>query len=182
MGAAVAYGGSLYELAAEEGKTKEFLDDLKGICALFEQEPDYAKLLSEPAIPRKERCDLIEKAFAGQVHEYVKSFLKVLCANGIMGELPGCMREYVKRYNKDNGIVTATAVSAVALTADQAERLQKKLCEMTGKNVELTTKVDPAVIGGIRLDIEGKRLDGTVSERLEAVRAAISRTHTPTSD
>ena len=181
-GAAVTYGGSLYELAAEEGMTQQFLEELKGVCALFEAEPAYAKLLTEPAVPKKERVKLIEDAFAGQVHEYIKSFLKILCENGMMNELSACLREYVKRYNSDNGIVTATAVSAIPLTADQTERLREKLCAMTGKTVELACKVDPAAIGGVRLDIEGKRLDGTVSERLEAVRTILNRTHAPTSD
>lgn len=181
-GAAVTYGGSLYELAAEEGLTREFLDELKEVCELLKTNPDYSKLLSEPAIPKKERVKLIEEAFGGSVHEYVKSFLKILCENGMISELPACLSEFVKRYNTDNGIVTASAVSAVPLTAEQAERLREKLCSMTGKTVELTCKVDPTAIGGIRLDIEGKRLDGTVSERLEVVRAVLSRTNAPTSD
>jgi len=181
-GAAVTYGSSLYELAAGEGMTQEFLDELKGVCEILKTQPDYSKLLSEPAIPKKERTKLIEEAFGGRVHEYIKSFLKILCENGTIGELPACMREYVKRYNADNGIVTAAAVSAIPLTAEQAERLREKLCSLTGKNVEMTCKVDPSAIGGIRIDIEGRRLDGTVSERLKAVNAVLNRIDTQTSD
>ena len=54
------------------------------------------------------------------------------------------------------------------------EKLRAKLAAMTGKTIELTVRVDPSVLGGIRLDMEGTRLDGTVRHRLDALRADIA--------
>ena len=172
-GAAVVYGRSLYELAAEESLEKQILDELDGICRLFDENPQYAKLLSEPSISKKERCALIEETFGGRVHLYVDNFLKVLCENNIMHELHGCMREFRRRYYEANGILTATAVSASPMTPEQTERLREKLIRLTGHPVELSAKTDPKCIGGVRLDIDGKRLDGTVRERLDAMRALL---------
>ncbi len=66
-----------------------------------------------------------------------------------------------------------TAVSAVALAAPAREKLLAKLQKMTGKNVVLTETVDPSVLGGLRLDMGGKRLDGTVQRHLERLREEI---------
>ena len=118
----------------------------------------------------------------GPVGPYVQSerrdlfgkYAKLLCEKGALRELPGCARAYRLRYNEAHGILEATAVSAVPLTAEQTARLHEKLEKVTGKHIDLKTKVEPAVLGGIRLDIEGTELDGTVRNRLAGLRSSIA--------
>ena len=167
------YGGSLYDLAAEEGADGAILDQLEGCLALLRENPDYLKLLSTPSIPKKERCGLLDQALRGSVHQYLLNFLKILCERGQLRQLSQCAEAYRQKYNAAHGIVEATAVSAVALTDDQALRLRQKLEAVTGKQIRLRCKVDPAVLGGIRLDIDGTELDGTVRSRLDGLRSAI---------
>lgn len=168
------YGGSLYDLAAEEALESRLLQELDLAVDCFRREPDYLRLLSTPSIPKKERTALLDEAFGGSTHPYLVNFLKILCDEGALRELPGCARAYRVRYNQAHGIVEVTAVSAVALDAAAQEKLRAKLAEMTGKTIELTLRVDPSVLGGIRLDLEGTRLDGTVRHRLDALRADIA--------
>jgi F-type H+-transporting ATPase subunit delta len=168
------YGGSLYDLAAEEGIEAQLLEELDAVVALLKKNPDYLHLLSMPNLPKKERCGLLDEAFQGQVHPYVLNFLKLLCENGTLRELNGCVRAFRVRYNKAHGVVEATAVSAVKLTAAQKTKLRKRLEEITGKQIDLSVKVDPTVLGGIRLDMEGVQLDGTVQHRLNALHNSIA--------
>ena len=166
------YGGSLYDLAAEEGLETRILGELDEVSAILKGDPEYLHLLSIPSIPKKERCALLDKAFEG-AHPYLVSFLKLLCEEDLLGELPGCLRAYQDRYNVDHNILEVTAVSAIALTAPSREKLLAKLQKMTGKNIVLTETVDPAVLGGLRLDMDGTRLDGTVQRHLERLRTEI---------
>ena len=168
------YGGSLYDLAAEEGLDERILGELDGVTALLNGDAEYLHLLSIPSIPKKERCGLLDEALRGQVHLYVLNFLKILCEKGTLRELGGCTRAYRIRYNEAHGILEATATSAIALTEQQVKSLHEKLEKLTGKTIDLKTKVDPAVLGGIRLDIEGTELDGTVQNRLAALRRDIA--------
>ena len=168
------YGGSLYDLAAEEGLETRILGELDETAALLKANPDYLRLLSTPSIPKKERCGLLDEALRGQVHLYVLNFLKILCEKGTLRELPGCARAYRVRYNEAHGILEATAVSAVPMTAQQVDSLHQKLEKLTGKTIALKTKVDPSVLGGIRLDIEGTELDGTVQNRIASLRRSIA--------
>ena len=168
------YGGSLYDLAAEEGLETRILDELDEAAKLIRDDPEYLRLLSTPSIPKKERCALLDEAFRGQVHLYVLNFLKILCEKGTLRELSGCARAYRVRYNQAHGILEATATTAVAMTEQQAKSLHEKLEKLTGKTIDLKTKVDPAVLGGIRLDIEGTELDGTVRNRLAGLRSSIA--------
>ena len=168
------YGGSLYDLAAEEGLETRILGELEQAAQLLKANPDYLRLLSTPSIPKKERCGLLDEALRGQVHLYVLNFLKILCEKGTLRELSGCARAYRLRYNQAHGILEATAISAVPMTAQQTQALHAKLEKLTGKTIDLKTKVDPGVLGGIRLDMEGTELDGTVQNRLAALRRDIA--------
>ena len=168
------YGGSLYDLAAEEGLETRILGELDEVQNLLKANPDYLRLLSTPSIPKKERCGLLDEALRGQVHLYVLNFLKILCEKGSLRELSGCARAYRIRYNQAHGILEATAISAVSLTEPQRAALHAKLESLTGKTIDLKTKVDAKVLGGIRLDIEGTELDGTVQNRIASLRRDIA--------
>ena len=130
------YGGSLYDLAAEEGLETRILGELDEVQQLLKQNPDYLRLLSTPSIPKKERCGLLDEALRGQVHLYVLNFLKILCEKGTLRELSGCARAYRIRYNQAHGILEATAISAVPLTEQQRAALHAKLESLTGKTIE----------------------------------------------
>ena len=163
------YGGSLYELAAEEHLEEEILSEMKEIRALFRENPEYPRLLSEPSIPRKERIGLIDAAFGSQAEPYLVNFIKLLCEKNLLREFGGCCDEYARRYNRDNGIAEATATSAVPMTEAQAEALKQKLEKLSGKKISLSLKTDPSLLGGVRVELEGKELDGTVKGRLDGL-------------
>lgn len=167
------YGGSLYDLAAEESLTEQLQQELDLAVECCRREPDYLRLLSTPGIPKRERCGLLDQAFAG-LHPYVVNFLKILCEEGLMGELSGCVRAYRERYNADHGILETTVTSAVPLTEDARQKLVAGLQARTGKIIHLNERTDPSVLGGLRLDLDGTRLDGTVQRRLELLRDEIA--------
>ena len=163
------YGGSLYDLAAEEGLTDVLMQQTEEVRKLFQENPDYVKLLMEPSIPKKERTDLIETAFGAQAERYLVNFLKLLCEKGIIGEFSGCCQEFVRRYNVDHNIAEAVVTSAVALSQEQMKALKDKLEKVSKKQVHLVQIKDSSVIGGLRVELEGKQLDGTVQGRLSGL-------------
>lgn len=92
------YGGSLYELAQEEHLEEEILSEMKEIRALFRENPEYPRLLSEPSIPRKERIGLIDAAFGSQAEPYLVNFIKLLCEKNLLREFGGCQEAFQRRY------------------------------------------------------------------------------------
>jgi len=171
------YGGSLYDLAAAEQKTEEIREQLNIVRQLFCENPDYIRLLSEPSIPAKDREDLIEEAFGKSAERYLVNFMKLLCTKNLMREFGGCCDEYTRKYNLDNNIAEAVVTSAVPLTEEQAEALKTRLSKVSGKEVSLVRRVDPRVLAGIRVEFEGKQMDGTVKGRLSGLSRVISDTN-----
>ena len=170
------YGESLYELAKEEGLTKLIGDQLAVLQQVFRQEPDFIRLLSSPNLTKTERCQILDDSFRGKIHTYLLNFLKILTEKGYMRYFSDCCDAYTAHYDQDNGILRVDAVSAVELTNAQKDKLTEKLSRITGKEIALRTRIDPAVLGGIRLDYDGQRLDDTVSHRLDAIRNVLNKT------
>ena len=170
------YGGSLYELAKDESLSKQLLDELAVLGEAFAQEPAFLRLLSSASLAKSERCQIIEDSFRSNFHPYVLNFLKILTEKGYIRHFPECCKVYRERYNVDNGILPVTAVTAIPLSDVLRKKLTDKIATVTGKQIELTCKVDPDCLGGVRLDYDGKRLDDTVSHRLDSVRGLLKNT------
>lgn len=170
------YGEALYSLAREEGLDESILEELRVLNQSFSQEPDFLKLLSAPNLSKEERCRILDQSFRGKVHEYVLSFLKILTEKGYARHFSECVDAYRQQYNLDHGILCVTAVTAVALSQAQTEKLCQKLAGITGKTIDLANRVDPSCIGGVRLDYDGKRLDDTLLHRLDAIGSLLKNT------
>ena len=174
--AANQYGHALYELAKEEGILDEVLDQLKVLSEAFSEEPRFTALLSAPSVPKAERCQIIDDSFRGKVHPYLLNFLKILTEKGYMRHFSGCCKVFRSCYNTDRGILCVTAVTALPLSPVLKQKLTDKLAGVTGKTIELECKLDSTCLGGVRLDFDGKQVDGTVRRRLEDVRNILKNT------
>ena len=174
--AANVYGQALYELARDEGLAARILGELTVLKTSFSQEPGFLQLLAAPSVPKQERCQILDSALRSQVHPYVLNFLKILTEKGYPRHFSDCCVAYRNRYNQDHGILPVRAVTAVALTESQSARLCEKLQTITSKTIELTNRVEPGVLGGVRLDYDGKQLDDTVSHRLDSIRSMLNTT------
>jgi F-type H+-transporting ATPase subunit delta len=170
------YGESLYELAKDESLTTPIGEQLAVLQTVFQQEPDFIRLLSSPNLTKAERCQILDDSFRGKVHPYLLNFLKILTEKGYTRYFSDCCDAYAALYNQDNGILPVTAVTAVALTSAQADKLTEKLAKITGKHVELMNRIDPSCLGGVRLDYDGQRLDDTVSHRMATIRDMLKNT------
>lgn len=171
-----AYAQALYALAKEESLTEIILKELKVLEEGFSQEPDFMRLLASHSLSKQERCNILDNSFRDKIHPYVLNFLKILTEKGYVRHFSDCCKAYRRQYNEDNGILPVCAVTAVALNDAQVQKLTDKLTQITGKIIELTNRVDPGCLGGVRLDYDGKRVDGTVQSRLDAVRALLKNT------
>ena len=175
-GVGSVYGEALYTLAREEGLSETILQQLKVLDDCFTDQPDFIRLLGAPNLPKAERCQILDDSFRNKIQPYLLNFLKILTEKGYMRYFPDCVKTYRELYNRDNGILPVTAVTAVPMTEKQTAALTMKLQQITGKRIELAAKLDPNVLGGIRLDYDGKRVDDTVAHRMDAVRNMLKNT------
>ena len=175
-GAGYVYGEALYSLVREEGLTKSVLEQLQALGESFSQEPDFLRLMDSPNLSKEERCAVLDRCFRGKVHAYVLNFLKLLMGKGHVRQFPQCVSTFRDLYYEENQILPVCATTAVALTGEQSDRLAEKLKGLTGKQILLTNRVDPAILGGVCLDYDGKRLNDTVAHRLDDIKGLLANT------
>ena len=173
---ATVYGQALYGLAKDEGLDEAVLQQMTALDEGFRAEPDYIRLLSAANLSKDERCEILDKGFRGKVAQCLLNFMKILTEKGYMRHFSDCCKVYRGLYNEDHGILDVRAVTAVALTTEQAQRLREKLAAVTGKTISLQNSIDPECLGGVRLDFDGKRLDDTLRHRLDSIRSLLANT------
>ena len=170
---AKAYGGALYALAQEEKQEDAMREQLAAVCSVLASAPDYARLIDSRNVPKAERVALLDEAFGEKVDVYLLNFMKILCERGAFGQLNGCREAFDAQYDEAHGILPATAVCAKPLSEDQQKRLTEALERRTGKTIRLTVRVDETLGGGMRVEMQGQRLDNTVATRMDRLKRAL---------
>lgn len=169
------YSEALFDVALETGKTETFLEELQGVLAAFEAHPRFYELFRTPQINIEEKKAIMEEVFGGRVSQEVMNFLKIIMDKQRGSDIEAIVRAYGERVYAHEGIEKATAVTAVPLSAEQMEALSAKLGTLTGKKIELTNKVDEAILGGVTVRIGDRVIDGSIRNRLEDLREDLAR-------
>lgn len=170
------YGNALYLLAKEEGITDTIKEQSEAVARLLSDNQKYITLLDTPAVATSEKIQLIDTAFT-DLHTHLLSFLKILVSKRSVYLFPRAYAAYCDAYDEDNNILHAHAVTAVALSEAQANTLTSKLSKLTGKNVVLKNTVDKSLVGGMKLQFDGKQLDGTLEAQLASLRKSLKQTN-----
>lgn len=163
------YAEALFALAKESNRVKEYSFHLQEIYSLIKENSGYTEYLSSPAIPLSERLNAIDEAFADRMPEYIVSFLKLLCENGRITELNDSIVEFFKLEMLDSNTVNITVYSSIPLDDVQKEKLCKKLEAKHQKSIKATYVEDKNLIGGIKIVMDDKVLDGSIQRQLKEV-------------
>ena len=168
------YGEGLYELARDEGLRDEIHDQLMQILDCVKAQPRFVHLLSSRAVERRERLKVVGDTFGGQAHAYVVYFMKLLVERERFDCFEDCVKWFHTRYNDDLGILEAQVTSAVALPQADIDAIRDKLQQLSGKRVAVHTQVDASLIGGVRVEMDGRRYDNSIKDRLARMKHSLA--------
>ena len=169
------YAEALFSLAAETGSEGAVMTELDIIKELFEENLDISELLCSPAVPIDERLSVVDSLFGGRMREHVTSFIKLLCEKRRVGLFLECVEGYRALLAAKEKTVTATVVSAVELNETEKAALKQRLEKNSGNTVMLECTVDPSILGGLIVTVNGTVTDGSLRHRLREVKDVMSR-------
>ena len=170
---AVKYAQALYELAAERDMLGRVQQELEVVAETLRQHGDLGTLIYHPRVLPQAKKDTLRKIFADEVQSFVLNFLLLLVDKRRETALPGILQEYTKLANTAQGIVEAQVVTAVPLSAAQAEALALKLGQVVSRKVVLKTRVDKSILGGVVVQMGDKLIDGSVVRQLSTLRGVL---------
>lgn len=168
------YASALYELSEEECAQDTYLAQLREILSVFREYPQYVRLLGVPNVAVSERIGMLDESFGGRCSEYILSFMKLMIERGYAEYLCECFVAFEDIYLERHGIIRARVQSAKELDSERLAALHRRLEEYSHKKVQMSVTVNPTLIGGIRVELDGKLLEGSIKSRLDKLRSDIA--------
>ena len=164
------YAEALFELSVSENQTTETARGLRLVEETLREVPEYRAMLASPAISRDVRLQSLEDAFRDRVPAVLMGVLRMMVSRGHVNGLEEMIRHYGELARDFRGESVARVSSAVELTEEEKAALQESLEKRFGRRVELRCEVVPALLGGVRVEIDGKVIDGSLRNKLDQIK------------
>ena len=169
--AATRYARALFDVALKESDVAQVERDLAAFARLMSSNPDLQGALTNPAVPVAGKRAVTETlATRLAVASPVRKLLDLLAQRDRLAVVPDLLAVYRERLMEHQQIVRAEVTTASPLSPDRTAQIQQRLAQATGRHVEVTTSVDPAIIGGIVARIGSTVYDGSVATQLSKIR------------
>ena len=160
------YTDALFELALADHQTVAVRGELDALGKLLDGDDGFACLLENPAIRRDEKTELLTRLFENRFSRLMMNTLGVLATKDRLSLLRDIRTEYSTLEDRHAGRVDGTLVTAIELGKDEITRLAEQIGRMLKKKIKLEGTVDPAILGGLILKVEGKVWDDSVRKSL----------------
>ncbi len=170
------YARALFDLAVETGELAAIEADLKALKAMRAESPDLRAVLSSPAHRAEAKGRVLSAlAEAADLGATTRKFLGLLSANNRASALPAVIVGFQALSAEHRGVVSADVVTAVAMTDAQVKGLAAALRASLGKDPEIETRVDPAILGGVKVRVGSRLYDASLKSKLDSLKFALKR-------
>jgi F-type H+-transporting ATPase subunit delta len=170
------YAQALFELADQGGALAAVEADLKSLKAMREDSADLRRLLASPAFTAEDKAKGVAAiADAAKLSPLTAKFLGLLAANARASALPAVIAAYERLAAEHRGAVAAEVTSALPLSKTQLKNIAKGLADALGKDPELTARVDPSILGGLKVRVGSRLFDASLKSKLDSLKFALKR-------
>jgi len=171
---AAVYSRSLFEVASDKGDLDRVHEELGEFADALSGDKDMQVFFFSPYFSSQEKKEGIGRMIDGADENFVR-FLELLAERHRMPAIFRIRREFDDLWRKQNKLLRVTVTSAVDLDPELVEGIGKRIEEQTGQSVELSSKVDPEVLGGLKLQVGNMVLDASVRNRLDQLRKQVAK-------
>jgi F-type H+-transporting ATPase subunit delta len=173
-GLAGRYASALFDLARESNEIDGVQKSLATLKTALADSADLAALVSSPVVGRADAAKAVAAVAASlKLDSLTGKFLGVLAENRRLADLPGMIDAFNAIVAAHRGEVTAKVTSAHPLSADQLKALAANLKTRVGRDVQIATTVDPAILGGLVVQLGSQLIDGSIRTRLNGFAQAM---------
>jgi F-type H+-transporting ATPase subunit delta len=170
-GEIMRHARTLLDIAQRHGAADRVDGDLVALASSMGSDPDVARVFAGGGMSPARKIDLVRGlAASASLSPVVGRLLEILAERDELDILPALTAAYHARFLDRCNIVPAEVTTAVALAPPQADALARRLGELTGKQIQLDTRVDPSIIGGVVARVGSTVYDGSVTGQLARMR------------
>jgi F-type H+-transporting ATPase subunit delta len=172
---AEVYARSLFEVATEQDKLDLVREQLGEFAEALDESHELQMFFFSPYFSTDEKQDGLRRTVT-EVDESFLNFLSLLLENHRMPVIFRVRREYDRLWREANQLLAVQITSAVELDPSVAERVGDEIGRQTGRTVELTSAVDPEILGGIVVRVGNSIIDASIRTRLDNLRKQVVTT------
>jgi F-type H+-transporting ATPase subunit delta len=173
-GVAERYASSLFTLALEEGSVAQVSAALDTFQAMIDGSPDLQRLIKSPVFSADEQLGAVSAILeSAGISGIAANFLKVAASNRRLFAVPGMIRSFREIYATHRGEISADVTAARPLTAEQETELKAALKGVTGKDVTINVAVDPAILGGLVVQLGSRQIDTSLRTKLSTLKLSL---------
>ena len=167
------YAQGLFELARETDTIREKKEQAALILKALAENPELLVFLRAVKVTKDEKKNLIASVFAEAADTDTINLIKLLIDKGRIGYFREIFQEYVRLADDELGIATAVVESARELKAEDIERIRLALVKKTGREIIMTTKINPELIAGIKVTVGNNVTDITMKTKIYSMKEAL---------
>ena len=171
---AVVYARSLFEVAKGHDKLDAVRGQLGEFADALASTRELQVFFFSPYFSTEEKKEGLGKVLDG-ADDTVRNFLELLVEKHRMPAIHRIRREYDALWEEENKLLPVEVTSAIELDKETVQNIGDKIGERTGRKVQLESKVDPDILGGIVVRVGDRILDASIANRLESLRKQVAR-------
>lgn len=169
---AQTYAEALFSLGLEEKKLTKLQDEGKALSEIIHDNEDFLLLIDSRFMSREERQDIASKILK-DFDEDIVNFVKVLIANNRTNYIKDVLEAFNSLCNEYKGVKEGLIYSAFPLNKETINKIKNKISQIEGMDVELISRIDPSLIGGVKVVINSHVYDGSIKNQLEKMQIDI---------
>jgi ATP synthase F1 delta subunit len=171
---AAVYSRSLFEVARDAGKIDVIREQLGQFADLLNENRDVAIFFFSPYCSTQEKKETLRRAVQGAEPTFT-NFLELLIENHRMPVIFRIRAAFERLWEEENQLLPVQITSAVVLDESTTRAIGEQIGQRTGRRVDLTTEVEPEILGGIVVRVGNSILDASIRSRLERLRKQVAR-------
>lgn len=172
----VRYAKAILNVAIEKKLLEEVKTDMLFLDSLVVTVPEFQQVMLSPVIKPSEKQTIFNAALAKNISELSLQFINLLIVHRRENRLRDIIRNFIDQYREYKGILSATLITPVSIDESSRKKIAELLQKKYEKNIELTPKIDPSILGGFILQVSDLQYDSSVQTHLKKVRQELINT------
>ncbi len=164
------YAKAFFLMAKEKKMLQVLIDDVQKVIEVCSWSREFILLLESPVITSSKKEELISEIFNKEINPLTLNFLLLITRNKREDQIPGICRNFLDLTRKEQNIRSALLITASGLPPGITDKIKIQIEKELNAKVELSSKVDPEIIGGMILRIDDKQYDSSVSTQLRKIK------------
>ena len=168
--AVLRYARAIFDLAVEKDLVEQYSQAARGILDVITQDNDFMPVINNPSIPSSEKLGAIQAAFGNKVPDDFLGLFALVLKRGREDELEGILRHFDVLYMDHKRQAVAVLYAPEELPDDKVAEIRQLLGKKLGKTVEIKNVIDPALIAGFRVEVDGFVFDASTKNQVDMLK------------